>query len=316
MLHSAGIETRGLGNMDLVGRALAAGNSTDFPLILGALVNKNLQKAYGEWPSTWRPFCAVGSATDFKTMYSLKLSGSPDLQGMNENGEYKTAVFSDAGESYRVVTKGIKVPLTRQMIINDDTRAFSRIPQLFGSSAKRMESAAVYSLINSNGNMSDGVALFHSTHKNLAGTSAAITSDSLSAGRSAMRKQTGLNGESIDIIPAFLLCPVVKETTADILLMSAALPTAEMSAGVRNPWAGKLTPISDPLLDATSLTAWYLLAHPNQVAMIEVSWLEGEQQPYVEEQIDFNSDALVIKVRHDFGAGVVDHVAGYKNAGA
>jgi len=109
---------------------------------------------------------------------------------------------------------------------------------------------------------------------------------------------------------------VVKETDAEILLMSAALPTADYSSGVRNPWAGKLTPISDPHLDANSATAWYLLAHPNQVPTIEVSWLEGEEQPYVEEMIDFNSDALITKVRHDFGAGVVDHVGAYKNIGA
>lgn len=316
LLESAGINTRGLGNRDLVGRALASGSTSDFPLILGALVNKNLLAAYTEWPSTWRPFVAVGSANDFKMMYSLKLSGAPDLQGMNENGEYKTASFSDAGESYRVITKGIKVPLTREMIINDDLRAFTRIPQLFGSSAKRMESDAVYSLITANGNMSDGVALFHATHNNLAGTGTVISSDSLGLARAAMRKQKGLNGEPIDIIPAFLLVPVVKETTADILLMSAALPTASMSAGVVNPWAGKLTPIADPHLDANSTTAWYLLGHPNQAPVIEVSWLEGEQMPYVEEMVDFNSDALVTKVRHDFGAGVVDYVGGYKNAGA
>jgi hypothetical protein len=84
---------------------------------------------------------------------------------------------------------------------------------------------------------------------------------------------------------------------------------------VHNPWAGKLTPIADPHLDAASASAWYLLAHPNQAAVIEVAWLEGEEQPYVEEMVDFNSDALVVKVRHDFGAGTIDHIGGYKNAG-
>jgi hypothetical protein len=179
-----------------------------------------------------------------------------------------------------------------------------------------MEADAVYSLITTNGNMADTVALFHATHKNLAGTSAAISSDTLGLARGAMRKQTGLKGETIDVQPAFLLVPVVKETTAEILLMSAGMPVTGFSSATYNPWQGKLTPIADPHLDATSLTAWYLIAHPNQVPFIEVSYLEGEEQPYVEEQVDFNSDALITKVRHDFGAGVVDHVGAYKNAGA
>lgn len=316
IMIASGMAVRGMSNMELVSRALASGSTSDLPYILGALVNKTLLAAYMEWPQTWRPFVGVTGANDFKDIHAISLSGSPDLQGLNENGEYKTAAFSDAKESYRVITKGIKVPLTRQMIINDDLRAFTRIPQLFGAAARRMEADAVYSLITTNGAMSDSVALFHATHSNLAGTAAALSSDSLSLARAAMRKQTGKAGENIDVIPAFLLTPVVLETDSEILLRSTALPDANMSAGVVNPWAGRLTPISDPHLDANSSTAWYLLAHPNQVPTIEVAYLQGEEQPYVEEMLEFNSDALVTKVRHDFGAGVVDHVGAYKNAGA
>ena len=316
LLEAQGINCRNMSRMDIAGRALASGSTSDFANIFAALVNKRLLAAYAEWPATWRPFVAMTSAMDFKDLYSIKLSGSPDLKGLTENGEYQTANFSDSKESYRVITKGIRVPLTRQMIINDDLRAFTRIPQLFGVAARRMEADAVYSLITANGNMSDGNALFSIAHKNLAGTGVALGSDSLNTCRAAMRKQTGLKGERIDVVPAFLLAPVVLETSADILLRSSALPTADMSSGVVNPWAGKLTPITDPHLDDNSATAFYLLASPSQVPTIEVAFLEGEEQPYVEEQIDFDSDALVVKVRHDFGAGVVDHVGAYKNPGA
>ncbi|MDD3814426.1 MAG: hypothetical protein PHZ02_07245 [Desulfocapsaceae bacterium] len=316
LLTAAGISTRGLSNRDIAGRALASGSTSDFPAIFSALVNKNLLKAYMEWPQTWRLFVAIASANDFKAIHAIRLSGSPDLKGMNENGEYQTASFSDASENYRVISKGIKIPLTREMIINDDLRAFTRIPQLFGAAAKRMEGDAVYSLITANGNMSDGVPLFHATHNNLAGTPAVLSSDSLSAGRSSMRTQKGMAGESIDVIPAFLLTPTTMETDADVLLRSASLPEATMSSGVVNPWAGKLTPVSDPHLDAADANAWYMLGHPNQAPVIEAAWLEGEEQPYVEEMVDFNSDALITKVRHDFGAGAVDFVGAYKNAGA
>jgi hypothetical protein len=316
MLEASGVNCRNMSRMDIAGRALAPMSTSDFSNILSGVVNRTLQAAYDEWPSTWRPFVAVTGGNDFKDIHTIKLSGAPDLEGLGENGEYKTATFSDAAEKYRIITKGIIVYLTRQMIINDDLRAFTRIPQLFGVAARRMESAAVYSLINSNPAMSDGKALFHSAHKNLAPAGSAITSSSLSAGRASMRRQKGLNGEPLNIIPAFLLTPVVKETDAEVLLRSAALPESNMSAGVHNPWAGRLTPISDPLLDEKSETAWYLLSHPGQVAMIEVAFLEGEEQPYVEEQVEFKNDALGIKVRHDFGAGGADHAGGYKNPGA
>ncbi len=316
MLERSGVDCRDMLRMQIVSRALTSASTSDLPYIFAALVNKSLLRAYNEAPSTFRQWVAVTSANDFKSLHAIKLSGSPDLKGLTQNGEYQTATFSDSKEMYNLVTKGIKVALTREMIINDDLRALSRIPQLFGVAAKRMENAAVYSLITANGAMSDGTALFHADHSNLAGTGTALGSTSLGVGRAAMRKQTGLNGEVLDVMPAFLLTPVALETSAEVLLRSTSLPDDNKSSGVYNPWAGKLTPVSDPLLDANSATAWYLLAHPNQVPIIEVAYLEGEEQPYVEEMVDFHSDALITKVRHDFGAGKVDHVGGYKNGGA
>jgi len=300
----------------LAARALNPASSSDLPYIFGAVVNKHLLQAYNEWPATFMPFVAITDASDFKDIHSIRMSEAPDLETRNEHGEYKTATFSDQQETYHVVEKGKIVRLTRVMVINDDMRALTRIPQLFGSAGKRMESDMVYGLITANGTMNDSVALFHATHNNLASAGAAPSSDTLSDGRKAMRTQTGLGGASMDIQPAFLLIPVDLETSADILLRSAALPDDNKSAGVINPWAGKLTPIAEPRLSDNSTTAWYLMAHPNQAPVIEVAWLEGERNPYVDEELDFDSDGLKIKVRHDFGCGVVDYLGAYKNPGA
>ncbi len=318
-LQRAGVSVRGLSRRELASRALSPASSSDFPAIMADVAGKNLVRAYTEWPATWRPMVAVADASDFKDMHAIRLSGSPDLMDLDENGEYRTAEFKDAQEKYRVVTKGRTVKLTRKMIINDDLRAFSRIPALFGAAARRMENAAVYSLITSNPTMGDGKPLFSagaSGHANLAASGSALSTTSLSAARAAMRKQKGLNGEKLDISPAFLLVPVELETDAEVLLRSISLPEDNKPAGSYNPFAGKLTPIADPHLSDDSTTAWYLLAHPNQAPVIEVAWLEGEDQPYIEEEVDFDSDALKIKVRHDFGAGLVDWVGIYKDPGA
>ncbi len=313
-LELTGFHTRGVDKRALAARALSPASSSDFPAIMSALTGKHLLAAYIEAPSTWRPFVAIVSAPDFKDMYGIKLSESPDLDGLDENGEYKTAKFSDNQEKYRVVTKGRRVKLTREMVINDDVRAFTRIPQLFGMAARRMESDAVYSLITSNPKMADGKELFHAAHNNIV-TAAALSSDGLSAGRVAMKQQKGLNGSTLSIVPAYLLVPDELETTSEILLRSMSLPDAEMSSGVHNPWAGKLTPIAETRLSDASATAYYLVAHPNQAPVIEVAYLMGDEQPFIDDEVEFGSDSLVIKVRHDFGAGLVDHVGINRNAG-
>ena len=83
----------------------------------------------------------------------------------------------------------------------------------------------VYGLITANGNMSDGNALFSSAHNNTL-TAAALSADALGTARAKMRRQTGMNGEKLDIQPAFILAGPELETAAEILLRSAALPNA------------------------------------------------------------------------------------------
>ncbi|NCD13691.1 MAG: hypothetical protein EOL92_00475 [Bacteroidia bacterium] len=312
-LELSGVRTRGMDPRAIASRALTAASTSDFANLLGALVNKTLIGAYNEAPATWRVLVARSDASDFKTKYAIKLSGAPDLVAKNENGEFQTAEFSDSKESYGISTRGRIIRLTREMIINDDLGGFNRIATAFGYAARRWENSVVYGLLTANGNMSDGNALFSSAHNNTL-TAAALSADALGTARAKMRRQTGMKGEKLDVLAAYILTGPELETTAEILLRSPALPTATMSAGVYNPWAGKLTPVSDPLI--TDTNAWYLFANPAMYPVLEVAWLMGEEQPYIEEEAIFAADSIGILVRHDFGAGVVDHVGAVYNEGA
>jgi len=313
-LNVAGVHTRGLDPRELVSRAFSPATTSDFPILLSNLVNKSLLGAYAEAPATWRPLVATSSATDFKAKHAIKLSSAPDLRPLLESGEYETADLKESGESYAITTRGRIIRLTRQMIINDDLSAFDRVAAMFGAAARRWENQTVYGLITANKNMADGKPLFDNGHNNLL-AGAALDSDGLSAARLKMRTQKGMQGELLDVQPAFLLIPAAMETNAEILLRSTALPQGTFSSGVVNPWAGKLTPVSDPLLDAASEKAWYVFAAPGQYPVIEVAWLMGDEQPFIDQEVEFTTDALGVKVRHDFGAGIVDFIGAAKNPG-
>ena len=323
-LERAGVDTRGLASrrqvVDTILRQASTGSFTtdDFSSIFLDVSHKTLLKAYLEEPCTWRPIVNIVSASDFKEMYGISLSGAPDLQLIGQNGEYKSGEMKDAQESYHVRSYGLIVYMTRIMMINDDLRAFTRMPQLFGASSRRKESDLVWAKITGNPTMSDGKSLFHADHKNLetdAADKGVVDSDKLSAARKDMRMQKGLNGETLDLRPRYLMHPVAQETNVDVLLLSSALPKAEMSAGVHNPWGGKLEPISEPRLDASSEKAWYLAADPNQIDTIEVAYLDGQEAPYIEEQMLFERDAIGHKVRHDFGVGIMGWPGFFKNPG-
>ncbi len=218
-LGNAGVNTRGLSRDEVATRALHS--TSDFPEILSAVTNKTLRQAYDAYPRTFALFCRQVLATDFKSMHRVQLGEAPQLLEVGESGEFKRGTLGESKESYRVKTYGRVVAITRQVLINDDLDAFTRIPAMYGNSIAQLESDVVWGIITSNPAMADGNALFHTTHKNLAGTGAALDVASVGAARAAMALQTGLDKKTVlNIRPAFLIVPAALELKRE-LLMSA-----------------------------------------------------------------------------------------------
>jgi len=76
----------------------------------------------------------------------------------------------------------------------------------------------VWGIVTANAAMADGVALFHATHKNLAGTGAALSVAAVGEGRASMAKQTGLDKKTVlNIRPSYLVVPAALELAAEQL---------------------------------------------------------------------------------------------------
>jgi len=109
--------------------------TTDFPFILANVANKTLRAAYEAAPQTFKPFCRQTTNPDFKTIARTQLGDAPTLDPINEAGEFKRGSTSDAREQYALATYGKVVAVSRQVIINDDLSAFTRLPEMFGRAA-------------------------------------------------------------------------------------------------------------------------------------------------------------------------------------
>lgn len=303
---------RGLEPMELAGRAFS---TSDFPAIMSNLADVVLQAAYTEVPATWRSWCRVGSANDFKAQHRVRMGELPELEPVLEAGEYKMADLMETKDSFAIGTFGKKFALTRQAIINDDLGAFTRIPQLFGAASSRTINRAVYALLKGNPKIAeDGKAVFHADHNNL-GTAAALSIDALDAARVAMRRQTGLRKDkekvTLNLTPSILLLPPELETLAlQILYSDTDLRYA--NANVKNPFRNAFTPIVEAELEAWG---WYLTASPSMIDTVEVAFLGGNQSPTLEQQQGWNVDGIEYKVRLDFGVWLYEYRGLYKNPG-
>lgn len=322
LLNARGVKTDGMSKLGRAGAALGlstragAHSTSDFANILADVANKTLRAAYAEAPKTYEPLSRKVTIPDFKNVNRVQLGEAPQLKKVLEGGEFTRGTIGQGKETYALATYGRVFAVNRQVLVNDDMDALSRVPGLFGRAARDIESDLAWEQITSNPTMGDAVALFHATHANLTtGPGTVISVTSLGVARALMRKQVGVASTTrLNVMAKYLIVPAALETLADQLVSTALLASASSSV---NPFAGRLQVIAEPRLDDNSLTAWYLGADPGQVDMLEVAYLDGEGDgPMVETRIGFDVDGLEIKARHDFAAKVIDHRGLYKNVGA
>lgn len=326
-LEMDGINTRGLtrdaiamaslGFYERAGiRADAAYHTpSSFPQLMLDAANKSLLAGYEEAPSTWQlVFRQASSVADFKNIHRIRLSEIPNVDEWPDNTVPNEVELSDQKESYAVKSYSNKLSFSYRTLINDDMDALSRAPQLFGNAFKRTVNAVAWSQITANGNMQDGTALFHADHNNFTDSGAAPNIAGLNVGKALIRKQTGIGGSTLALIPKFLVVPAELEGTALGLVNSQFDPGANLNQ-VFNPHSN-LVPVIEPLLDASSTVIWYLMADPSQTDTVEVTFLQGEETPQMRSERDFDTMAQKLIMWQSFNAKVIDHRGLYRNDGA
>lgn len=318
VLERRGVQTRGLSRMELAGLAFetrSAGYHTtsDFTAILANVANNTLRAAYASTPRTFTAFARRAVITDFKPVQRSQLGGAPDLIKVGEGGEFKYGSIAEGKENYALATFGRIMAITRQVLINDDLDAFTRVPAAFGASAADLESDLVYAILTSNPAMGDGTALFHADHGNLL-TGAVIDETSLAAAYRAFAKQKGLEKRPISIIPRYIIVPPGVRAVQARKQVTATTPAAAADV---NTFAGRMEVVEEPrLIPASGNDPWFLSADPARIDTIEYAYLDGQEGVFTETRMGFNVDGMEIKARHDFAAKAIDWRGLSKNPGA
>ncbi len=314
-LEKAGVNARGLDEREMVKRAFTTSGS-DFPVLLENAMHKTLQQAYAVAPDTWSRFCSVGSVTDFRAHNRYRLGSFGNLDALGENSEIKNKTIPD-GERATITatTKGNVINISRQTIINDDLGAFIGLSQMLGRAARRTIEADVYALLASNPVMSDGIALFHTSHGNLTGTGTVVSVTSTEALRIAMAKQMDISGNDyLDLRPALWLGGMASGGQARVTNDAQYDPDTANKLQSPNRVRGLFRDVIDsPRITGTE---WYGFADPNEAPVIEVAFLNGEQEPFLDSMQGFEVDGLQWKVRLDYGVAAIDYRGAQKNTGA
>lgn len=324
-LERAGLRADGLDRMKIAGRAFTMKRDSgpyagtgDFPVLLENVMGKILMAAYGTTPDTWSKICGTTTVPDFRASPRYRTGSFSTLDALNENGEFLAKSIPDGQKtSISVVTKGNKIAISRQAIVNDDLNAFADLGAKLGRAARLSIEKDFYALLAANGGlgptMSDGLSLFHASHANI-GTSAALSVAAIDADRVVMASQTDFTGnELLDIGPSVLLVPAGLQGAAMTINRAATDPYAS-KINVPNIAQGLFADVVGTA--RLSGTRRFLFAAPSVAPAFMVAFLEGSSQaPIVETQMGWDVDGTEMRIKFDYQAQAFDYRGAVTNAG-
>lgn len=300
-LVDRGIGVSGHNAMSMVGLAFTH-SSSDFGQILIDVAHKSLLKGWETATENYDQFTTRGVLTDFRAAKRVGLGDFGYLPELGEGEEYTYGTIGDEGAQVALATYGQMFSITRQAIINDDMHLLTKIPEKMGQAARATVAKLVFALLTGNAKAQDGKALFDASHKNTL-TGAALDVANIDKAIQLMNGFVNSRGEPLAIEPEFMLLPTALYTRAKQVLGSASVEGADINAGIINPIRDIVPTIKSARLQVADPKSWYLI---NKEA-IEVSYLDGVDTPYMEQQQGFSVDGVVTKVRIDAGVNVIDY---------
>jgi hypothetical protein len=298
---------------------LAAGFSTvDIGGILSNVANKFLLDGFFSVERVWRSICAVRNVNDFKTVTSYRLIGTDQYQPVAPGGELKHGTLGQEQFTNKADTFGLLLTVDRRDVINDDLGAITLVPRKLGRGSGLSINDLFWTVFLNN------AAFFTAGRKNLiTGADTALSIDALTKAEVAFLDQVDSDGKPIGVMPQVLLVPTALSAMATQLFKSVEIrdTTASTKYPVANPHQGKFRAevsryLANSKYTGNSAKAWYLLADPADLPVIEVAFLNGQEAPTIETaEADFNVLGIQMRGYHDFGIALQDWRGGIRSKG-
>lgn len=303
---------------------IEAGFSTfSLPGILSNIANKFILESFNAVEQTWRNICAVGTVSDFKPIKRYRLTGDQVYEPVAPGGELKHGKLGEEEFGNQANTYGKIFSLTRTDIINDDLKALQDVPRKLGRGAALKINEVFWK------EFLDNSSFFTTAKGNYAAGVASpdtrLGLDGLETAFNLFLEQKDPDGHPLGIQPTILLVPNSLFVLANQLMNSTEIRedgnASKSKYPTSNTFAGRFRVERTSYLTASgyagaSTKAWYLLAEPSDLPVIEVVFLDGQETPTVETaDADFKELGIQMRGYHDFGVAKQEHRAGVKLKG-
>jgi len=300
-------------------RADGGYSTIDVGGLLSNVANKFLLEGFFSVERTWRNICAVRNVNDFKTVTSYRLIGTDQYEPVAPGGQLKHGTLGNESYTNKADTFGLLLSVDRRDIVNDDMGAITTVPRKLGRGSGLKINDIFWTAFLANS------SFFTSGAKNyLSGATTGLSIDSLTVAEQTFMDQVDSDGKPIGLMPAVVLVPTSQSAIGTQLYKATEIRDNTAGKGAyptNNPHTGKYRVevsryLANTKYAGNSSKAWYLLADPADLPVIEVAFLNGQESPTIETAAaDFGTLGLLMRGFHDFGVSLQDARAGVKVAG-
>lgn len=293
------------------------------PRVFGAVISVGLVAGYMAYEDSTRGWVSEADWNDFRDNQPIGIDAASSLKLHTRGTTAKDVEFSDYGEKYKVQRFCGKFILDDQDIIDDIVGANQQMPSQMGMLAASLRPDLVYAVIMTNGNLTDGTALFASGRGNLKTTNA-LSIDGLTAAEAAMAVQvmTDKSGKTkpMNLRAGWVIVPRTLRASAKTITKSATVVSGSTTPiASNNPHDGEYFMRSDARLDTgvidprtdTMVTGstgkWYLGEASGQHSL-QVGYRRGTGRAPQVRTMRLNQPGqfgVGWDVVHDIGVGVV-----------
>lgn len=295
-------------------------STVNLPNILTGVANRALLAGYNSVEGAWEKIAKIGNVNNFQARTSYRMTGAFEFREIQPGGKleseklHEEEVYTNQAKTY-----GRMGEITRKDIKDDNLGALTDIHRRIGRGSKLTINKIFWTEFMANSDF------FKTANKNYkAGTTTALAIDSLSTAEQTFLEQTDAEGNVLGAEPKFLLVPPALKVLAENLYASLGqnmTTSTGKGAPGNNPHAGKFEPIHSAYLSNTTIpghsaTAWHLLAHPDDIAVMEIVFLDGKRTPIIEQsESEFSTLGVKFRGYFDFGVAKVDYRGGVKMKG-
>jgi phage major head subunit gpT-like protein len=207
--------------------------------------------------------------------------------------------------------------ITRKDIINDDLGALTAVPRRLGRGGALKLNDVFWTVFLNN------TSFFASGNSNVNTGVADMTIGGLEATEVIFLDQTDPDSKPLGVQPKILLVPTALKAAALALMTSERIIDGSSTGrqGDANIYRGRFRVESSPYMSNSAYTgysaaAWYMLADPNEMPVVEIAALNGRVEPVVETaDADFNVLGVQMRGYSDVGVALQEYRGGVRADG-